>query len=671
MISVEHIQHLKSQAVTIDGGGIKLPLPSEIEYGEIAINYKSDNETIAIKNIESEIATFSSDNVVERENECISSAINDLNDRVEDVERIASMTTSVVGVRGHSEQSPTLEYYVGVKDELHNILSHFKLGWFDGEGRLVYECAKGRISEAVDGTEIPIDGTLLGPNGESCDLMVYVDTDLYVDRATLSGLTVEDSNADVHNIIGLGLNPHQIHGKSAKKFEPFGFTPQVAKYKAFKSKRVGYSYYDGGRIQTRISSLHSSIAALNKGSNYMGLYYEFMEAWWIAMYLELGTMNAFTERLFGCGYGYYTPSFTNWFSKGYAGTSGGMYKDAEGNVELTSHWNVWNQHNGITLPMMLEAQKILDDVVKYNMVDAVDSGLLMTYESSGNSNSGSVIMASDYIATYTDESGETVSGSVTSPTFDGNNFELMEEGKKYFTVHTPQDSNGNPMCLGVKDGVMTATVNVYYKWTNPSNGTTYIVKDSHPIYRGMSMIEGYWLQLTGLHRVLRKDIEGSTNSATGYQHCRWYYCDSWRQVSRDVSVYQQGNGYDYYSVSGDNADEIAKEYTLPLLEGYNRTEESTPIGYAWIRECDYDVSLFMSTKGDGNQNTYECGYTWSGPVSWGFSTPSNHATICCNTSLVGCSASNVAAGRSCDASNALRNGNDNYAGGFSHPQIKL
>ena len=39
MISVEHIQHLKSQAVTIDGGGVKLPLPSEIEYGEIAKEY--------------------------------------------------------------------------------------------------------------------------------------------------------------------------------------------------------------------------------------------------------------------------------------------------------------------------------------------------------------------------------------------------------------------------------------------------------------------------------------------------------------------------------------------------------------------------------------------------------------------------------------------------------
>ena len=39
MISVGHIQHLNSQAVTTDGGGVKLPLPSEIEYGEIAKEY--------------------------------------------------------------------------------------------------------------------------------------------------------------------------------------------------------------------------------------------------------------------------------------------------------------------------------------------------------------------------------------------------------------------------------------------------------------------------------------------------------------------------------------------------------------------------------------------------------------------------------------------------------
>ena len=652
MINVEHIQHLNSQAVTTDGG-VMLPLPSEIEYGEIAINYKASNETIAIKNSEDKIATFSSDTVRERV----------------DVEKIAAMLVTTTSTRNPQDSSPTYKMYSGDKEKLNSILSHFKMGWFDGEGKLVYECAKGRISEAVDGTEIPIDGTLLGPNGESCDLLLYTDTNLYIDRCNVSGLTVEGSNGATQNVIGISTSPHQIHGKAAKKFEPFGFTPQVANYKYINGKRVSYSYYDGGRIQTRINSLDSSIAALNKGSNYMGLYYEFIEAWWIAMYLELGTLNVFTERLFGYGYGDDKPSLTNWFTKGYTGTGGGMYKKYSW-ADVSAHRSVWDNWSDIRFPMMLEAQKILDDVVKYNMVDAVDSGLLMTYESSGNSNSGSVIMASDYTATYTDESGETVSGSVTSPTFDGNNFELMEEGKKYFTVHTPQDSNGNPRCLGVKDGVMTAVVNVYYKWINPKNGRTYIVKDSHPIYRGMSMIEGYYQQLTGLHRVMRKDIEGST-TYNSYQHCRWYYCDSWRQVSRDVSVYRTGNGYDYYSVSGDNADEIAKEYTLSLLEGYNRTEESTPIGYTWVKECDYDVSLFMSTKGGASQTSYECGYTWSSSGSGGFDTPSNHATISCNASLVGCAALDARASRSCFANDALRYDNASYAGGFSHPQIKL
>ena len=664
-INIEHLIHKHNSNKGV------LPTPDQLAYGEIAINYNASAETISVKNSEDKIATFSSDTVREKQNETIAAAITTLDSRVSYVEKIAAMSVTTTSTRNPQDSSPTYKMYSGDKEKLNSILSHFKMGWFDGDGKLVYECAKGRISKAVDGTDIPIDGSLKGPNGESCDLLLYTDTNLYIDRCNVSGLTVEGSNGATQNVIGISTSPHQIHGKTAKKFEPFGFVPQVAKYKSFNGKQVGYSYYDGGRIQTRISSLNSSIGALNKGGNYMGLYYEFIEAWWIAMYLELGTMNAFTTRLFGRGYRYYTPSMTNWFSKGYAGTSGGMYKDAKGNVKLTSHWGVWNNWNGITFPMMLEAQKILDDVVKYNMVDAVDSGLLMTYESSGSSNSGSVIMASDYTATYTDKSGETVSGSVTSPTFDGNNFELMEEGKKYFTVHTPQDSNGNPRCLGVKDGVMTATVNVYYKWTHPNNGITYIVKDSHPIYRGMSMIEGYWLHLTGLHRVLRKDIEGSTNSATGYQHCRWYYCDSWRQVPRDVSVYKEDNGYDYYSVSGDNADETAKEYVLPLLEGYNRTEESTPIGQTWVKECDYNVSLFMPTKGGASQTSYECGYTWSEPNSWGFYTPSNHATICCNASLVGSEASNANSGRSCGANSALRNGGSSYAGGFALPSPLL
>ena len=142
-------------------------------------------------------------------------------------------------------------------------------------------------------------------------------------------------------------------------------------------------------------------------------------------------------------------------------------------------------------------------------------------------------------------------------------------------------------------------------------------------------------------------------------------------MPRDVSVYQQGNGYDYYSVNGDNADEIAKEYTLPLLESYNKMEESTPIRSSWVRECDYDVSLFMSTKGGASQTSYECGVTWSEPTSYGFVTPSNHATICCNASLVGCIASSANSGRSCVAYSALRNGGSSYAGGFALPSPLL
>ena len=138
MISVKHIQHLKSQAVTTDGGGVKLPLPSEIEYGEIAINYKASNETIAVKNSDDEIATFSSDTVRERENEVISSAINDLNDRVEDVEKIAAMSVTTTSTRNPQDSSPTYKMYSGDKDKLNSILSHFKMGWFDGEGKQIY-----------------------------------------------------------------------------------------------------------------------------------------------------------------------------------------------------------------------------------------------------------------------------------------------------------------------------------------------------------------------------------------------------------------------------------------------------------------------------------------------------------------------------------------------------
>lgn len=55
----KHIQHKRSSGGT--SVSPKLPLANQIEYGEIAVNYLKDGETLSIKNTNGEIVTFSSD----------------------------------------------------------------------------------------------------------------------------------------------------------------------------------------------------------------------------------------------------------------------------------------------------------------------------------------------------------------------------------------------------------------------------------------------------------------------------------------------------------------------------------------------------------------------------------------------------------------------------------
>lgn len=82
----EHLIH-KNSSVTINGSP-KLPTSSQIEYGEIAVNYAKGGETISIKNANNEIVTFKpSDNFATKEElEEIelgtATALNDLNDRI-------------------------------------------------------------------------------------------------------------------------------------------------------------------------------------------------------------------------------------------------------------------------------------------------------------------------------------------------------------------------------------------------------------------------------------------------------------------------------------------------------------------------------------------------------------------------------------------------------------
>ena len=103
--NVDHIQHIKSSVVLEENGVFspKLPNPSVLADGEIAVNYAEGYETLSIKNSNSGITTFSSDDyytekklgsgftgensantvtkVIEDNELTISSALNDLNQR--------------------------------------------------------------------------------------------------------------------------------------------------------------------------------------------------------------------------------------------------------------------------------------------------------------------------------------------------------------------------------------------------------------------------------------------------------------------------------------------------------------------------------------------------------------------------------------------------------------
>lgn len=79
-----HVKHKNSNVVSADTRTPKLPLASDLEYGEIAVNYGASGETLSIKNSNDEIITFSCDNRFNETFEVIAQSLNDLNSRLRD-----------------------------------------------------------------------------------------------------------------------------------------------------------------------------------------------------------------------------------------------------------------------------------------------------------------------------------------------------------------------------------------------------------------------------------------------------------------------------------------------------------------------------------------------------------------------------------------------------------
>ena len=119
--NVYHLQHIKSNVVENDKP--KLPTSDVLVDGELAVNYASGYETISLKNSDSNITTFSSDdyytktklgsgftnensgetvtNVIEVAEEVISEALNDLNDRIDNTAKqseLESLSESVIQI---------------------------------------------------------------------------------------------------------------------------------------------------------------------------------------------------------------------------------------------------------------------------------------------------------------------------------------------------------------------------------------------------------------------------------------------------------------------------------------------------------------------------------------------------------------------------------------------
>ena len=668
--TVKHVSHKKS--VVVENGRPKLPTPDQIVYGEIAINYAKDVETMSIKNNSDEIVTFSSDKIIETKiAESNKLILDGLNGSI-----VMSMTTA----RAHDGESPTTQTYYGSKDVLNAVLSHMKIGTFKN-GKLIKECAPGRITATRSGEPIAIDGT-------DGDVMLYTDTVMYRDRATIDGLTVSGSTATTHNVIGLGLVPHMVGTKEAKKFEPFAITPHYATKDVkldWDSQPCPHSIYNpnlatgnysiypfpkfketfkangNGYMPGKINSLDMSYRARKKDGGYQGLYYEFYENWLIAMYLELGSMYFTANDSFGKGCTSYYPDDSNWFnaegSDGVSGlkrvTSSGTLvgygrcmNDTKNIIRLENPIEALVGSSSYDFTESLESIRIMDAIVKANLVDQIAPNKLFTYDADGN-------------AVAADDNVDVTTGANMVP------------NKKYFTVRNV------PNCQGLADGVMTAVVNIFVKLTmNDSSGDSVIWKFSHPVYRGLELFSGMYTQLEGIYWVMGNTYDGSTNSSWN----EFYYANSCDDLD-----YLSGCSRAIDDSLNSNAATSAQtlswglEDNMPLmLSGLTNGYYTSGNPYGWAKSTNYNQSLYAHTAFGGGESTYECGYMLKIGISWdGLHAPNgrpNQSKLSgrwVNASVASCDLYDDDAGRALFANCSVRSGFDHYAGGFSHGHITL
>ena len=624
MAKVKHIIHKNSDVHN------KAPKATDKSNGEIAVNYADDTERLYIKNASGKIIPFSSDRIV----------MNNVMDSV--------LMDRTMG-KGYDVSSPTLANVYGSKESLNMVLKHYKMGLFK-DGALVKECAPCRITKAVDGSDINIDGS-------EGDIMIYTDVPIYRDRCNVSGVTVPNSSATTHSMIGLGLMPHQIGWKDAKKMNPFAFTPGYVQFDGYKyhscynttyngsggspkamytTNFIGASGAQGGYPVMFQSSLDSMKRSRNKGSRYQGIFYEFYEMWLIAMYLELGSLHFTDIDSFGKGCSKYTPNASNWIS---GGSSGIRIKDGKGegtddySALMDKSYKIGESGNTIyplsglvgknynNFEEALESQRFVDALVDSKLTDKVDGATVLEYGEYG------------YIKVSADVDVASGSG--------------MTEGKKYYIIRNV------PNCQGIGDGVMTYVLNVFVKTSFNNNiyhgdvnvgGKTVIFKFSYPTYRGLELFSGAFTQIEGIHHIM-------ANYGYNNRDGSIWYAKDYTDIKYDPTNFANT---DYFVAPS------VPDRDIPYVKGFVKGGDYDDSNSGWVKNTNYDVSLYCATEcsSGASATSYECGYVWRSNYPSG-------AYKEVEASVVGCSANYTALGRTLYAFNTVNDVFSMFAGGFA------
>lgn len=571
--------------------------------------------------------------------------------------------------RVNGSADPDAQVSFGDAAKLRALASHLHLGAVK-DGKLVKQCAPGRLTASVDGKEIAIDGT-------EGDIMNFTDCDLYYLKATMS-YTPQGGTEAEYNIVALSLLPFAIGGRQAKRIRPFAIVPGecvTAKLEGdtascahfvYNKNAIGtynapmnifkqsYKTSGGGYPTQYVSSIQSVKNAQAKnadGSNrpYMGMYYEFYEIIVCLMSFEIGTWAHTRLNLFGVGCTTLdgVSSFT-FIDDSISANSGWKaivgseikYSTLMGDNMITPAGSTskTNLIGGVAgsswygFTEIMEAQRLLDGISKAGLVSKIGSiGHIFSFDMEGS-------------VTCTED------GSVNLSTGAG-----MEACKHYYVVRNV------PGCAGMADGVMTAVVNSYtkmefqdgVKWTDGTamNGGIGILKRSIPIYRGWNLpLVGLFRQMDGAYYIVRKNSDGNKLPVQ-------FRCAS------DVSRVPVRTTYTYRVPDDEECD---MEIGLDLKKEYPMVDYPA-ISASWVRESYYDFSLFCAKSCNGGSRSYENAYLWlyiNNDVSAG--------ERCLHGSVVGLAAfSDFASARSANCSNRADSSHDRYAGAFAVPYIEF